>query len=380
MAVALCLASLGAALSEGERMREQCELWARWLDEPPARPGAPCYFVNTTRPQHVFGVPRNAMDGSIFQPFAREPFGWIRFQQDSFMAGGTGPIPTLRQYLRLLRMARLASGHGVHVVQVGAHMGRNESNEYVHQLLRANPSWTGTVIEPIPKIFRKLRQSYALELERVQPMCLAIGTVSAPCEMEVNRRDQQTSTLALGGQTQGSRCFQGARKCRYVANAREKGIMYKVKVNCSTLEDALNARRPELRLPVDVLIFDVEMFDYTLLRSIRLDRIRPLAIEFESKAMTMQQGAEIASLLAIHGYLCRFSPTDDMLKHNRKAFPEAEYGDSQYNRADPSYSAVDPDWKKPRPTMPPAELKPLRKPTQTFEGWHALESICFRML
>ena len=73
-----------------------------------------------------------------------------------------------------------------------------------------------------------------------------------------------------------------------------------------TLQDALASRRAELRVPVDLLVIDVEMFDYTLLRTIRFDLIRPLAIEFETKAMSMQQGAEVSTLLALHGYLCRY--------------------------------------------------------------------------
>ena len=105
-------------------------------------------------------------------------------------------------------------------------------------------------------------------------------------------------------------------------------------------------------------------------------------LEFESKAMTMQQGAEIASMLALQGYLCRFSPADDMLKHNRKAYPEKEYGDGEYNRAEPSYEGVAPGWKSARellPRIPPPGTKP-RKASHTFEGWHALESVCFRMV
>ncbi|KAL1515568.1 hypothetical protein AB1Y20_002188 [Prymnesium parvum] len=374
---ALCALFPASRSVDEERLREQCALWARWLGEQPALPGKPCNFVNASQPERVFRVPENAADSLIFQPFAGPPYGWARFQQDSFLAGGTGPIPTMRQYLRLLRASRLAANRSVHVVQVGAHTGRNESNEYVHHLLRANPTWTGTVIEPVPKIFNKLRVNYKLEMDRVQPMCVAIATYTGPCEMNINKRDMQTSTLALGEQAQGARCFHGARKCRFIATARAKGFIRPIKVNCSTLEDALARRRPELNVPVDVLVLDVEMFDYTLLRTMRLDVIRPLAIEFESKAMTMQQGAEVASLLALQGYLCRFSPADDMLKHSRKAMALEEYGDGKYNRADPSYEAIAPNWKRERKLMPP-ERKPIN-PTHTFEGWHALESVCFRM-
>ena len=81
-----------------------------------------------------------------------------------------------------------------------------------------------------------------------------------------------------------------------------------MQVPCLTLEALLLRRR--IAAPVDILVIDAEMLDYTLLRSIRLREIAPLAIEFESKTMTLQQGAELSALLALQGYLCRFAPDD----------------------------------------------------------------------
>ena len=98
-----------------------------------------------------------------------------------------------------------------------------------------------------------------------------------------------------------------------------------------------------MQVPVDLLVIDVEMFDYTLLRTSRIDLIRPLVLEFETKAFTMQQGAEVASYLALLGYLCRFNPwqrndVNDMLRRGRRAWPDEEYGDSAYNRAAGHYN------------------------------------------
>ena len=101
--------------------------------------------------------------------------------------------------------------------------------------------------------------------------------------MQVNKKSLQSSTLALGDQVHGVRCFTEQRSCRYL---KEHSYFVPMKVNCSTLEDALASRHPHLRLPVDLLVLDTEMFDYTLLRTIRLDLIRPLAIEFETKAFS----------------------------------------------------------------------------------------------
>ena len=142
-------------------MREQCALWAKWLGEPPALPGRPCNFVNMATPNDVFGVPDGAKDHPVFQPFGDVGKNWQRFHADSWLPGGTDPIPSLRQYLRLLRALRLARSASVHVMQVGANKGGSEFNDWVHPLLQANPTWTATVIEPVPKVFRRLVQNYA---------------------------------------------------------------------------------------------------------------------------------------------------------------------------------------------------------------------------
>ena len=119
-----------AVIGDSIRMLEQCGLWSTWLGEPPALPGKPCNFVNTSRPELVFGVPDGTKDHMTFQPHLDEGKNWQRFHSDSLMPGGTGPIPTLRQYLRLLRSSRIARGSpGVHVVQVGANLGGREFND-----------------------------------------------------------------------------------------------------------------------------------------------------------------------------------------------------------------------------------------------------------
>ena len=79
---------------EQRQMEEQCELWAKWLGAAPAAPGKPCYFVSTLQPPaSIFRLPPNAVqDNILFQPLPKVEKNWQRFQKDSFMPGGTGPI------------------------------------------------------------------------------------------------------------------------------------------------------------------------------------------------------------------------------------------------------------------------------------------------
>ena len=57
-----------------------------------------------------------------------------------------------------------------------------------------------------------------------------------------------------------------------------------------------------------MLVIDAEMMDYTLLRSAALRAIGPLAIEFESKTMTLQQGSAGRPILTPFPY-SRLPPT-----------------------------------------------------------------------
>ena len=234
-------------------------------------------------------------------------------ETDSFLLGGVGPVPTLSEYLALLSAVK----RHVHVVQLGAHAGGSEANEWVQQVLTKNPNWTATVVEPVPWIFELLAANYARrgQRDRVEPLRLAVALQSGPCEMHAvgnQSRVSQISTLALGNQTQGTRCFTSGRPCNFVQKMVDRRELHPITVRCTTLERLLNAERRHPSTPVDVLVMDLEMFDYTLIRNLdlRAPWLRPLAIEFESKTMTMQQGAEVAARLALQGYLCRFAPVD----------------------------------------------------------------------
>lgn len=375
---------------ERARMLEQCQIWGKWLQEAPALPGKPCNFVNTSRPEMVFRVPDSAVDKNIFQPFPQVQWNWQRFHIDSFLPGGSGAIPPLRVYLALLRASRKLRGQSVHVVQVGANLGGKEFNEWVHPLLRANPDWTGVVIEPVPKVFARLKQNYELEAHRVQPLNVAIATKTGPCSFHWDRKSPQTSTLALGEQVHGVKCFTVQRSCRWLRNSMRAGVMSTISVNCSTLEDALASRRSQLLVPVDLLVLDVEMFDYTLMRTIRFDLIRPLAVEFESKAMTMQQGAEISSLMALQGYLCRFEAQDDMLSRRRTARKDVYYGEkidfniSLHAPTLPIQPPADPGahWVDTKRRSRTGRRGPASKPRSDLSpyGHNTLESVCYRMV
>ena len=239
------------------------------------------------------------------------------------------------------------------------------------------------IIEPVPKVFRKLQSNYARNAHRVQPMNVAIGTYTGPCDSHINKLSYQTSTLALGDQVHGWKCNASA-GCGFKKRDMRRCGVQRITVNCSTLEDALARRRADLLVPVDLLVLDAEMFDYTLMRTIRFDRIRPLAIEFETKAMTMQQGTEIASLMTIQGYLCRFEPPNDML-FKRRAFKNmTEYGDGAFNNAPGAYnwSLLDEQaqtWMKALTSSKKSRRRGPRVERDPFHSRDILESACFRM-
>lgn len=405
-----------------ERMRQQCAVFGIWHRAPPAAEGRPCHLVETSAPQALFTLP-NHNDSELskleFQPLAQTADEAARRQasgtsgDDSIMLRslvdtdlyllGSGKLPSMSEYLSLLSAVRPT----VHMVQIGANAaGDGELNEWVRPVLMEHPSWTATVIEPVPSLYDLLVRNYESMSHRVEPMRFAVASRSGPCTMHVaagarggeggararspapareprvtlrrrrlpdaadgrrlqqlaqqlpeqlpeqlpqqlaqeqsepvqqpqqqQQRDEarqealmeplpgsslglhgiepgveQVSTLALGAEAQGTRCFSKGRPCAYVRRLLDSGALVPIEVRCITLH-ALLQRRRDPSVPVDVLVIDAEMLDYTLLRSIDLRAVAPLAIEFESKTLTMQQGHEIAAVLAVQGYLCRFAPS-----------------------------------------------------------------------
>lgn len=288
-----------------------------------AKDGMPCCFVQTDKPEELFVIPNH--NGSSLSRQEFQPLSLVRKLSESgdaahknwaslldthdYLLGGTGPIPTLSEYVSWLRKLK----PDAHIVQIGANEGGDEENEWVHHILLENAGWSATVIEPVPFLYARLARNYEELRGRVEPIQMAVSTRDGWCEMYAatpqtrERALQQISTMALGNAAQGTRCFTDGRPCRYVRRALDRGELSRISVRCMTLTSLLKARRQH-RGPVDLLVIDAEMFDYTLLRSINMRAIGPLAIEFESKTMSVQQGREIAALLALQGYLCRFAP------------------------------------------------------------------------
>jgi FkbM family methyltransferase len=308
------------------RLATQCLIWSTWLGAPAAAPGMPCHLVSTPTPQHTFTLPaENGTDVSLqeFQPVltvAKEAAARHQAGQqppallgtltrlldtDNFMPG-SGRLPTMAQYLELLAAVQAE----VHVVQIGANAaGDGELNEWVRPVLKEHPSWSATVVEPVPFLFELLRRNYKPIEGRVEAMRYAVAGRTGKCTMyaaDSRGNRKQVSTVALS-EAHGTRCFTPDRPCRFVRAMVDSGALKPLEVECVTLDELLRRRRNP-SVAVDVLVIDAEMLDYTLLRSINLRAIAPLAIEFESKTMTVQQGMELAALLAVQGYLCRFAP------------------------------------------------------------------------
>ena len=141
------LSSSASPRTRDERMRQQCAVFSMWHRAPPAAEGLPCHLVNTSTPQALFTLP-NHNDTELskleFQPLAQTVEEAARRQasgtsgDDAMMLRslvdtdlyllGSGPLPSMSQYLALLSAVRPA----VHFVQIGANAaGDGELNEWV---------------------------------------------------------------------------------------------------------------------------------------------------------------------------------------------------------------------------------------------------------
>ena len=294
---------------DADRMREQCLVFGKWRDAPPAPEGMPCHAVDTSEPQRLFALPgQNVSSEASLRDFESLASVSVHFS-DLFLLG-SGPLPALSEYLTLLKAVRPS----IYILQIGANAaGTGELNEWVRPVLLQNPEFSATVVEPVFFLFELLRRNYQPLSSRVETLSYAVAARNGPCKMmatSVTGHYKQVSTIAVD-EAQGTRCFSPGRPCGFVRRMIDEGELKPVDVQCVTL-DALvtRSRRPNMSLPIDILVIDAEMMDYTVLRStnMRSLNLRPLAIEFVSRTMTAQQGHEITALLAVQGYLCRFAP------------------------------------------------------------------------
>ena len=242
--------------------------------------------------------------------------------------------PSLLSHLRRLDATARLHGYRLKVMQIGANQGGDEPNEWVGRLIRRF-GWNATLVEPVPQLASKLRENYAPQIARGN---VSVRQLVVHSNRSAISRDGQCSFFAARAECVAPRPCRRRRLCNQTTMPlainfsacpdlrQTSGLMQMGHPPSHTRPGAawaaemiLRARRTGMRnlsLPcshindlaevatgaVDVLVIDTEGFDFALLRALNLTAVRPIIIEFESKAFTYQQHDEIQRKLEAHGY------------------------------------------------------------------------------
>jgi len=179
-------------------------------------------------------------------------------------------------------------GDNARFVQVGSFDGLR-ADHLRHYVL--NHGWRGVCVEPIPDSMKELKQN-CRGIEGLQFVQAAIWTEPGQREIHYVPYD-----LHYTGGVPLSVLASSSFWDRHVPDM--DGRRKTITVECLTLEQLFEKTNTTA---FDVFHCDAEGADYEIIKTLDLDKWKPILAQVESKAMTEPQIAECEALFASHGY------------------------------------------------------------------------------
>lgn len=198
------------------------------------------------------------------------------------------PIPVFRLAVEAL-MAR--QGDALSFVQVGANDGMFGDPLRGYVLSRG---WRGVLVEPQPRVFEKLKANYAACSNRLIFENLAISDQATltlylpPLELDGCDKVYAESIVSSDARVISRQIGMGERQ------------LQKVVVPAMTLDQLFAKHRIT---DLDVLQIDAEGYDWQVLQTLDLGRVRPRLIQMETGHLSRRALADMAHHLNGAGYL-----------------------------------------------------------------------------
>lgn len=165
-------------------------------------------------------------------------------------------------------------------VEVGANDGLQ--HDHLRSLITSRP-WHGIMVEPVPFVFARLRQTYA-GMDRVILENVAIADREGPLPFYhlAQARPDELARLPQWYDGIGSFSREALlRHRRHIPDIDER--LVRVDVPCLTFEGLCQKHRVG---EIDVLVIDTEGYDHEILRSIDLAVHRPRLVVYEHYHLT----------------------------------------------------------------------------------------------
>ena len=190
----------------------------------------------------------------------------------------------------------LSSSHpDLQFVQVGANDGKM-MDPIRSTILRTN--WRGWVLEPVPDLFQSLKKNYACVGSRVVPVNVALSDSDGHADFYHLSADAGMPALPEWAAGLGS-----FRRDVIVSHSErlpdiERYIRH-VQVPCVTWKTLCCDLDIQT---VDLLVVDVEGYDYEVVRQLDYSDFRPFVVVYEHHHFDAATDADCTALLAGHGY------------------------------------------------------------------------------
>jgi FkbM family methyltransferase len=244
----------------------------------------------------TYGASRLPCDAamSLVKQFARHVPGASRLKA-RLRGGGTGSLEERLASKRLLRAFAVAFPSAT-FVEIGANDG--EQLDHLRTLIYER-GWRGVMVEPVPYVFKRLRQNYA-ETEHVAFENAAIadrdGSLSFFHLAQVD--DPEREGLPPWYDAIGSFSRKHVIAHKIAIPDIEKRVV-ETTVPCITFDSLCVKHGLD---GVDLLVIDTEGYDYEILRHIDFSRHRPVVIGYEHRHLGPTDRANCRQLLHHAGY------------------------------------------------------------------------------
>jgi FkbM family methyltransferase len=176
-------------------------------------------------------------------------------------------------------------------IQIGANDGiaNDPLNKFVTRY-----HWRGILLEPLPDVFEKLKKTYS-ESPQLQLLNAALADKDGVKTIYTVRMDPHIFQKAQQLTTfRKETLLSHTHLIPDIASRIEER-----EVQCLCFDTLLSLVGEK---NVDILQTDAEGYDYTILKMIDFNRLRPAIVAYEHRHMTKDQQEEIAHLLIAQGY------------------------------------------------------------------------------
>lgn len=187
-------------------------------------------------------------------------------------------------------------GEKVFFVQVGSNDGKQ--GDPLYEMIKRNAGWRGIFVEPIPYLFKRLKQNYGIE-DRFRFVNVAISKEAGDRDIYyVAPSARRSLKLPFWYDQLGS--FDPAHIRKHFGD-KVDGFIVSESIPCKPLGEVLASCNVQ---EIDLFHVDTEGYDYQVLQQFAFTKFQPKIVIYEHKHLSETEKRSSSDLLVTNGYQC----------------------------------------------------------------------------